>query len=385
MVKVVTTRWLGHRVPSGFGLAVLVLASGGCRRVNEPSHPATLGLETIPDSETAAISETAKLLSGFVERTYPAGTRPARRDAHAKAHGCVKAVVTVPDLPADLRVGVFEKARSFHAWIRYSNGNPTPQPDTIGDGRGMAIKLMGVEGKKLLEDEIDATTQDFVMIDYPVFFVDTAANYLSFTKDQQGGNVLSYFIGLRNPVHWHLEAAKIAHAITRQKMTTPLHGRYWSMSPYLFGTKAIKFSAQPCAVPAGLAQTTSSPDFLAENLQANLTAGEGCFELMVQFQSNDHDMPVENPMKEWSEQASPFRKVAEIRIPAQSFRGPDQMNFCENLSFTPWHALPVHRPLGGINRLRKTVYETISRLRHKLNDATSREPTAGPDFLVTGR
>lgn len=364
------------------GLAVLAIASSGCRRqAPEPSHPGPLGLETIPDDEPIAIDETAALLSGFINRTYPDGTRPARRDAHAKAHGCVKAQVTVPELPADLRVGVFEKPRTYDAWIRYSNGNPTPQADKIGDGRGMAIKLMGVEGKKLLADEIDETTQDFVMINHPVFFIDTAANYLSFTKDQQGGNTLSYFIGLRNPLEWHIEAAKIALAITEAKVVNPLETRYWSMAPYLFGDKAIKFSARPCAIHEGVYQETDSPDFLADNMQKNLDTGEGCFELMVQFQTNAKDMPVENPMKEWSEKASPFRKVADIHIPSQTFRDPEQMSFCENLSFTPWHALPAHRPLGGINRLRKTVYETISRLRHELNQAPRREPTAGPDFL----
>jgi hypothetical protein len=247
----------------------------------------------------------------------------------------------------------------------------------------MAIKLMGVEGTKLLAGEADETTQDFVMINHPVFFIDTAANYLSFTKDQQGGNTLSYFIGLRNPLDWHIEAAKIARAITEANVVNPLETRYWSMAPYLFGDRAIKFSARPCAIHEGVYQVTDSPDFLADNMQTNLDTGEGCFELMVQLQTNAKDMPVENPMKEWSEKASPFRKVADIRIPSQTFRDPEQMSFCENLSFTPWHALPAHRPLGGINRLRKTVYETISRLRHDLNQAPRREPTAGPDFLPT--
>jgi hypothetical protein len=92
-------------------------------------------------------------------------------------------------------------------------------------------------------------------------------------------------------------------------------------------------------------------------------------------------MPVETPMKIWSEEASPFVKVARIDIPSQSFRSDEQMKFCENLSYTPWHALPEHRPLGGINRLRKVVYETISTERHKLNGVRPQEPVAGPDFL----
>jgi hypothetical protein len=46
----------------------------------------------------------------------------------------------------------------------------------------------------------------------------------------------------------------------------------------------------------------------------------------------------------------------------------------------PWHAVPEHRPLGGINRVRKVVYETISKLRHDLNGAPRSEPTGDEIF-----
>jgi hypothetical protein len=52
--------------------------------------------------------------------------------------------------------------------------------------------------------------------------------------------------------------------------------------------------------------------------------------------------------------------VATIRIPAQDFTTEAMKDFAENLSCTPWHSLPEHRPLGGINRVRRTVYETLS-------------------------
>jgi hypothetical protein len=42
-------------------------------------------------------------------------------------------------------------------------------------------------------------------------------------------------------------------------------------------------------------------------------------------------------------------------------------DFGERLSFTPWHALPQHRPLGAINRIRRVVHDTISNLRSELN------------------
>jgi hypothetical protein len=66
--------------------------------------------------------------------------------------------------------------------------------------------------------------------------------------------------------------------------------------------------------------------------------------------------------------------VATIHIPAQSFRTPERERFGENLSFNAWHALPEHRPIGALNRLRKIVYDRVSRVRHEMNAVEGREP-----------
>jgi len=274
--------------------------------------------------------------------------------------------------------------KRYDAWIRYSNGNGTPQPDAVGDGRGMAIKLMGVMGKKLLAAEIDAQTQDFLMINHPVFFVDTAANYVTFQRELAGGDIVPYFIGIRNPKTWHLRGLEIATEITAKKPESPLELQYYSMAAILFGERAVKVSAKPCALHPGVYKRTDSPSFMADNMEAALKSGPSCFDFMVQLQTSPADMPVEDVTKVWSEEASPFVHVAKIEIPSQAFRSEEQMRFCENLSFTPWHALPEHRPLGGINRLRKVVYETISTLRHDLNHAPRQEPQAGANFLSQG-
>ncbi len=40
-----------------------------------------------------------------------------------------------------------------------------------GDAHGMAIKLLGVPGEKILDEEKDAQNQDFLLIDLPVFLI----------------------------------------------------------------------------------------------------------------------------------------------------------------------------------------------------------------------
>ena len=83
---------------------------------------------------------------------------------------------------------------------------------------------------------------------------------------------------------------------------------------------------------------------------------------------------VEDAMTEWKETQAPFYQVATIRIPQQVFDTPDQNKFCENLSFTPWHTLAEHKPLGVINRMRKVIYDRISQVRHEMNSTQRQEP-----------
>src|SRR5262245_29795974 len=192
-----------------------------------PESSSPLG-EAVPLEEQAAIDATTKVIADSVQQSFTKAGAPARRDAHAKAHGCVKAKVTVPELPQHLRVGVFSKPATYFAWARFSNGNGTPQADSVGDARGMAFNLMGVPGKKLWPDEADAQTHDFVMINHPVFMDYTAAHYLEFQKDLQGGSVLNYFIGIRNPLTWHLKGLEITREMLSKKVVNPLEIQYFS-------------------------------------------------------------------------------------------------------------------------------------------------------------
>src|SRR5688500_11603599 len=108
--------------------------------------------ELIPDGESAMTRDIIQTAVRIVDQ-HRENTRYLR-DAHAKAHGCVKAEVQVlPDLAGELRQGVFnEPGKTWQATMRLSNGNAYPQFDSIRDARGMAIKLLDVPGKQLLSD-----------------------------------------------------------------------------------------------------------------------------------------------------------------------------------------------------------------------------------------
>lgn len=299
------------------------------------------------------------------------------RDAHAKAHGCVKAEVRVlPTLDAALRQGVFsEPGKTWQAWMRLSNGNAYPQFDRARDARGMAIKLLEVPGDKLLSSPSTAGNQDFVMFNHPTFFVRDVAEYKqNFAAQADGQKVLAFFPSW-NPRSWEIRHLVIALQTLSPAPESPVATTYNSIAPFKFGPHNIKYrvipdptSCPPYQLPQ---QNADLPNFLRSALyqQLSLDRVPACFALQVQRQNPAHYMPIEDPSVEWSEAISPFETVATIKVPAQDFDSREQNQFCDNLSFNPWHALPEHRPIGGINRLRKAVYEAISVYRHQRNGA----------------
>jgi len=297
------------------------------------------------------------------------------RDAHAKAHGCVKAEVTVrADLEETLRHGVLsEPGKSWQAWMRLSNGNAYPQFDRARDARGMAIKLLDVPGSKLLANPRHAREQDLVMFNHPAFFVRDVAEYQSnFAAQADGKKALAFFPSW-DPRSWEIRHLVIALKTLSPAPNSPVETTYNSIAPFKLGPHNIKYRVIPtpenCPSYAIPKPNTDLPNFLRSSLyqQLSLDRMPACFALQVQRQNPDYYMPIEDPSVEWDERVSPFETVADIRLPAQDFDSAEQNLFCDNLSFNPWHALPEHRPIGGINRLRKAVYEAISVYRHDRN------------------
>lgn len=311
-----------------------------------------------------------------MNQLYPSGISPVRRDAHPKAHGCVRAEFRVePDVPDKLRHGLFQTPKNYDAWIRFSAGSPYIQNDSRPDIHGMAIKLLGVPGQKLLEDERTATTQDFLLANNPVYFIRDLPDYARFASAVAKSKLVRFFFGW-NPNKWRIRELWILIMANLHRVTNPLTVRYWSQTPYALGPRVIKFSTRPLCPSAQMHATTTGPNFLQDAMATLLQASDVNFDFLVQLQTDLRTMPIDDATVLWNERESPFHKVASVYIPKQNFTSADQMAFGENLSFTPWHALPEHRPLGGINRARLSVYQSVSRMRHDRNRAVRQEPTS---------
>ncbi|MEE9343588.1 MAG: catalase family protein [Gammaproteobacteria bacterium] len=280
------------------------------------------------------------------------------RDAHPKHHGCLRATVNVPELPAELAEGFFSQSGDYSAWIRYSTATDSVNHDKKKSMLGMAVKIMGVEGEPLSGNNTEGT-QDILLLSHPVLPIRNAEDFLEVVDEK-----LWFFI---NPFDLHLHELRIALK-SRKHHSSPLAIRYWSTTPYLFGEgRAIKYSAMPCSNTSQSLPETLAENYLRESMVQQLGNGDACFDLMVQFQTDANAMPIEDATIIWDEAVSPFRKVARIQIPEQRFDSSEQMEFCEDISMSPWHGLVDHRPLGSINRARKQVYQDLSEFRHRKN------------------
>jgi hypothetical protein len=300
------------------------------------------------------------------------------RQVHTKMHGCVKATFTVlPDLSPELRVGIFKEAMTYPAWIRFSNANTRMQADKIKDIRGIAIKLMNVPGKKLLNDERFEQTQDFLLMSSETFFSKNIEQFRYILKAFTSNNKLKIAGYLLNPMHWGLLKR---HHKSNIYCDHSFKISYWSTQPFRYGSEssAVKYFLKPSADNKLIIDNTTHYNYLRMNMAKTLGANEIHFDFYVQFQTNPDTMPIEDPTIAWS---SPFIKIAYIKIPPQVFDTPEQMEFGENLSFDIWHSLPEHRPLGNFNRARKQAYEQLSKFRHEHNQLPVLEPTASSYFF----
>src|SRR5262249_32249596 len=79
--------------------------------------------------------------------------------------------------------GIYATPGHHEAMVRFSNGAGHAGADRyLGGICGIGLKLFGIDGATLLEDEPDSHTFDYVMINYPIFFCNTVEHYVFLNK-----------------------------------------------------------------------------------------------------------------------------------------------------------------------------------------------------------
>jgi hypothetical protein len=311
---------------------------------------------------------------GKVPKPHP------RRGFHAKPHAGLKAEFKVmPNLPEYARQGVFsEPGKTFHALVRFSNGKPEFQSDRRREPRGIAIKLIGVAGRKLLPGREDEVTQDFLATSHSVTSaVRNVDQFMAFVEAQAESPF--FFIGpLARKIHF-CEAARITFALFRTVLLSCVRSmvteKYSSTAPIKFGPYAVKFTVQPAAETAPTKWRWPTKDFLSKDIAGRLGEAEILLDFLVQFYVCDRRTPIEDTSVVWD---SPPLKVAQLHIFKNNVNDKGDLDQqltdrVDGLSFNPWHAIEDHRPLGNVMRARRVAYEASANLRNH-----SPEPRAVP-------
>lgn len=329
------------------------------------TRPATTWKEKIDADETGRFERYAQMFQEL-QRHHARGG-PVNRALHSKGKVGVEAEFTVlPDLPEHARVGVFATARTYRAYVRFSNGSPARQADPKPDVRGLALKLVGVEGQKLIPGLEQAKTQDFLLIQNPATPFRNADEFVSFVRAAANPALLVprvfWSFGLAHGV----QVLKRLAASVSRPMLSLASTAYFSALPTQYGPFAARYALKPHEQPQPGTAKGTTPEFLQERLAQRLLQGPVSYDFQVQFFQDEQTTPIEDASVDWAESQAPYLTVARLVLPQQdlgSARGRKVAEFVERLSFDPWHTTAEFKPLGSMMRARNHAYRASTQGR----------------------
>ena len=346
-------------------------------------------VETIAPDEAETIHDLIETLRKIMDVT--AGNYGhAVRSVHAKAHGIIQADLKIlPDLPPELAQGMFASPGHHPAVLRISTNPGDILHDGISVPRGLALKVLDVDGDRL--EDAEGRTQDFIMVNGPVFGARTPAAFLKTlrlvakTTDRAEWAKRALSSVLRG-AEATLKAAG-GESSTLQTLggapnVHPLGETYYTQTPFRYGDHIAKLSLHPVSKAltrhdGEIIDTRNRPDALRQAVDAAMQAGEAVWELRVQLCRDPEKMPVEDPSVLWDEELSPHITVARLTARPQHGWSADRVALVdEGMRFSVWTGLEAHRPLGGINRARRAPYRASAAYRAGFNHCPIHEPSS---------
>jgi len=311
-----------------------------------------------------------------------------RRAFNYPTIGCVDATFNVlPNLPAAYAKGLFSTAQQYRAFVRFSGFDQELQNNT--DNKGMAIKVLGVTGTKLLPGFTDDTAVDFLLNAYPTLAQNNetvlAASVFARTQLSGGGDRGRAGLSTFYPLVVSRDAAERLNNTVVSSLLAP----YYSVSAYRLGIDALpspaaKYRVFPCdgAAPTGFVQSNLAVDHLTQDMTTRIATREYCFVFQVQLQTNVCNQPINDLSVEWLQTDSPFVTVATLNITVQPVQTDVNLT-CRHAAFNPWRTTAEHRPLGSANRARLFAYMNSQNQRLSLNLAVepfTQKPHLGWQF-----
>ncbi len=344
--------------------------------------------ESVPADEAETIAALTESMRGIIEATFRDGGH-AIRSVHAKSHGLLQGEMRVLDnLPETLAQGAFARPGTFPVVLRFSTNPGDILDDSVSTPRGLAVKIIGVDGDRLPGAE-GQVTQDFVMQNAPAFSAPNPKAFLGTLKAMAATTDRAQ--PLKKALSAVLRGAEsVLEAVGTESATlkslgghpeTNLLGEtFYTMVPFLYGPYVAKLSVAPVA--ASLQALTDAPvavnghpNGLRDAVNAHFAAHGGEWEVRVQLCTDLDAMPIEDASVPWPEDRSPYVAVARITVgPQPAWTDARSAAVDDGMAFSPWHGLAAHRPLGGVMRSRKPSYEMSAGFRASHNGCPMHEP-----------
>jgi hypothetical protein len=330
------------------------------------------------------------------------GSGRAVRGAHAKTFGVCKAEVQIlRNVPSAYAQGIYATPGRHGALIRFSSASNHLGADvTLGGVLGCAVKIFGLPGAKLVEDEPESATFDLVLKNNPMFIANTAKHYRMI---QEIGNdapqymargkpgfheLLTEFVtgkGTFEQSDWAWDELFAFVKISQTPVRNPLLTTFWSMAAVRHGDYVAKIRLAPATenttrVIHRELDLRVRPEVFVPTLMDELQANAFDFDLQVQLCTDLEAMPVNDTTVEWPEKLSPFVTVGRVHVPRQDISGTANFEKTDALAFNQWRVTEEHRPLGEIMQVRR-IYSASAKLRRTLNNQPQTEPASADEVL----
>lgn len=348
--------------------------------------------EVIPEDEPDTVRELVEAMRSIIETTYADGGH-AIRSVHAKSHGLLQGELVVPEgLPPALAQGAFARPGRLPVIMRFSTNPGDILDDKVSTPRGLAIKVIGVEGPRLPGSE-GATTQDFVLVNAPAFVAPTPKAFLRSLKliaktTDRAPRAKQALSAVLRGAEGALESvggqSATLTSMGGHPLTHPLGDTFYSVAPLRHGPYFGKISVAPVSpelteLSGRTVDLDGKPNGLREAIVAFFARHGGTWEVRVQLATDIEKMPVEDATVAWPEDQSPYVTIARIEVaPQTAWSDARATQVDDGLSFSPWHGLAAHQPLGGIMRSRKPAYEMSAGFRAQHNGCPIHEPSSPP-------
>ncbi len=392
---------LGLMLAGAAGASAIVACSPTAADEEATEGESAVGTED-ETSDEAFYSRHMTCLHHRRERTRAGGEHLVRA-FHLKNQGCLHGEMEINrSLDEQLRailpnaatamVGVFDpakrtvsdKAYDHDVWVRFTNINL--KPDTMADLRGLALKVINVNGDALpegaaLNGGTPVRAQDFLMNDINVHFLNAPRDVVRASEltDYARPTPADAPIGL---------ALKTRAVLQVSTPNTLLAREYHSRAPFKLGSHIVRYFMTTCAAAAGetfenvsmKSRDVEATEKLAEDLRTRADSSDGiCMALRAQFRSADGaESWLDDYITPWNE--TPVT-LATIRFPRQKIE--DNGATCDGLVFNPYYSIKEHAPIGVMNKGRYYIYKAsraASRMREELERFKCEE--IFPDFAT---